>query len=193
MSSPVIMLPRTNVEVKLRVADLRPVLERARAAGASFQWQRRQEDVFFAVPRGRLKLRREEGSVPHLVAYFREDRPEARESRYVIVPCPEAELLQAALESTVGIAAVVRKKRTLLTWRTVRIHLDEVEGLGPFVELEAVVSGREGAEEGRRELESLLEKLDLLRAERLPCAYVDLLCQGRQPLGGQSNCGRPGT
>ncbi len=175
MPRPDDQLPRLNLEIKFRVADLEPVRQRALAAGASPQWRGWQEDVFFAVPRGRLKLRRQEGQVPQLVAYLRKDSPEIRESRYVIASCADSAAVEQALRHTIGVAASVRKLREVYSWRGIRIHLDRVEGLGEFVELEAVVEREGDPLTARRDLEELVEHLGLGSAESIPVAYVDLI------------------
>jgi adenylate cyclase class 2 len=98
----------------------------------------RQRDTYFASPRGRLKLREQESGA-ELIHYERADDREPRPSDYRLCSVPDVSALRDALEAALGIVAVVEKQRHLFTWRNVRIHLDEVEGLGAFIELEALV------------------------------------------------------
>src|SRR5690242_9665719 len=128
--------PRRNVELKARDPDPARSLARARAVGAEDQGELRQRDTYFAAPRGRLKLREQEPGGAELIAYERSDAAEARESRYRIAAVPDGPALRDALEAALGITVVVDKRRRLLTWEGVRIHLDDVERLGAFVELE---------------------------------------------------------
>ncbi len=107
-----------------------------------------QRDTYFHVPHGRLKLREEDGAAPQLIAYERPDQIGQRESRYRIVHVNQVDELKLALSSALGIKVVVAKKRHLFLWKEVRIHLDEVEGLGNFIEFEAVAS--EGSDLSRR-------------------------------------------
>ena len=100
-----------------------------------------QRDTYFGVGEGRLKLREESPGEAHLIAYARPDDPAVRVSEYRIAPCrPRA--AARALAASLGVHVVVDKRRRLLLWEDVRIHLDAVEGLGSFVELEAVAPTR---------------------------------------------------
>jgi homotetrameric cytidine deaminase len=130
--------PRRNVELKAVDPDPDATLERALAAGARDQGVLTQRDTYFATPRGRLKLREEEPGGAHLIAYQRADEATARTSAYRIARVEAPGELRAALETSLGVTQVVDKRRRLLLWETVRIHLDDVAGLGRFVELEAV-------------------------------------------------------
>src|SRR5215213_1650988 len=133
--------PSRNVELKARDADPARTLERALAAGAREHGILHQRDTYFAVRHGRLKLREEEPGGATLIAYERPDTAAERVSDYRLVPVPDPAALRAALEATDGILAVVAKARRLLLWEdSVRIHLDAVEGLGSFLELEAVAA-----------------------------------------------------
>src|ERR687894_431463 len=132
--------PARNVELKAHDEDPGRTLERALAAGAQDRGVLRQRDTYFAVPRGRLKLREEEPGGATLIAYERPDAASERVSHYRLVPVPDPEALRAALAAANGIDVVVVKRRHLLLWETVRIHLDEVRGLGSFLELEAVAT-----------------------------------------------------
>jgi adenylate cyclase class 2 len=111
---------------------------RCLALGAEDHGEIYQRDTYFDVPRGGLKLREERPGRPHLIQFERPNQLQQRESRYRIVPINDAQGLSAALEAAVGIRVVVAKRRRLRIWRDVRIHLDEVDGLGTFIELEAV-------------------------------------------------------
>jgi homotetrameric cytidine deaminase len=130
--------PRRNVELKARDPQPERSLERARALGAEDRGELRQRDTYFRAPRGRLKLREQDPGQAELIAYERADEAEARESRYRIAPVADAAALREALDAALGTTVVVDKRRHLLLYEGVRIHLDRVEGLGDFVELEGV-------------------------------------------------------
>jgi homotetrameric cytidine deaminase len=130
--------PRRNVEIKARDADPGRTLERALALGAADEGILTQRDTYFAGARGRLKLREQEPGGAQLIAYARPDTEQARTSAYRLADVGDPEALREALDAALGTRVVVDKRRHLLLWEGVRIHLDEVEGLGAFVELEGV-------------------------------------------------------
>ena len=132
------MPPRRNVELKARDPHPGTTLEAALAHGAADHGVLVQTDTYFKAPAGRLKLREEAGREATLISYARADEAEARLSAYHLVPAPDPAALKQALDDALGTDVVVRKRRRLLLWRDVRIHLDEVDGLGSWVELEAV-------------------------------------------------------
>lgn len=129
------------MELKAVDLDRKRSLAACETLGAEDHGVLVQRDTYFHVSHGRLKLREEEGAAPHLIAYERPDQVEQRESRYRIVHVNQVDELKLALSSALGVKVVVAKKRHLFLWEEVRIHLDEVEGLGNFIEFEAVASG----------------------------------------------------
>jgi len=174
--------PRRNVELKAVDPDPPVTLAAALAAGAGDEGVLVQRDTYFEVPRGRLKLREEEGRGAQLVAYERPDDPAVRVSAYHLIDVPDPAAAIAGLTATHGPPrVVVAKRRHLLLLHNVRIHLDEVEGLGRFVELEAVVP-----EDGDLDLER--DKVDQLRADLgitddhlRPGSYADALAPATAP------------
>jgi adenylate cyclase, class 2 len=127
------------------------------------------------VPRGRLKLREQSGSPPQLISYRRSDATDERESQYRLIEVPRAGELIDALSSAVGVKAVVVKKRHLFFWRKVRIHLDEVEGLGSFVEFEAIAPRDSDLSRERELVRSLREAFAIEDTDLIGPGYCDLL------------------
>ncbi len=163
-----------NIEIKCRCADLEVVREKALAMGAAEKGVLLQEDVFFRAPRARLKLRVVEGGRAELISYRRPDVTGTRGCDYVVVPAADPALLEEALSHALERDGAVRKRRRLLLLGNTRIHLDEVEGLGAFVELETVLSGRSDGE-GREEMESVARGLGLDPMDAVPVPYLELL------------------
>jgi len=126
-----------NVELKARDPDPERSLNASLALGAQDRGWLHQLDTYFTVPHGRLKLR-EEDATAELIYYERPDEAVERASRYNLVPIEDPDGLKASLSAALGVKVTVEKSRRLLLWRNVRIHLDEVPGLGSFIELEAV-------------------------------------------------------
>ncbi len=167
---------KRNLELKARVDDLGRAREAALTLGARPAEVLHQRDTFFRCPEGRLKLRAFASGEAELIAYRRADAAGARGSDYRIAPVGEPEALEAVLTAALGTAGVIVKRRELLQWHNVRVHLDQVEGLGSFVELEAVLGPGEGEDEA-----TAAERLGALRAalgvrdhDLVACAYVDL-------------------
>jgi homotetrameric cytidine deaminase len=153
---------RRNVELKAVDPDPGRTLALALGLGASDEGVIVQRDTYFRVAEGRLKLREEEPGGAHLISYSRPDDADVRVSAYRVVPATEGTL--AALAESLGVDVVVEKRRHLLLWETVRIHLDEVSGLGSFVELEAVA---EPDSDLSREREQVAHLRDALRIGEL--------------------------
>lgn len=130
--------PRRNIELKARDPDPSVSRELCRALGAEDHGELYQRDTYFVVSRGGLKLREQSPGRAHLIQFDRSSEPQERESRYRLIEVDDGPALRAALESALGVRVTVTKRRRLFIWRAVRIHLDEVEGLGSFIEFEAV-------------------------------------------------------
>ncbi|MEN8159378.1 MAG: class IV adenylate cyclase, partial [Myxococcota bacterium] len=130
-----------NLELKARCSDLAAARRRAEAVATEWLGVDTQVDTYFRAPGGRLKLRESTLSGAQLIPYLRPDAKEARRSDYVVIPVPEPERTRALLTALLGVHRVVRKRREIALHHNVRIHLDRVEGLGDFVELEAVWDG----------------------------------------------------
>jgi len=167
-----------NIEIKARVSD--PDRLQARAAALSDMPVQviPQEDTFFNVPRGRLKLRQVSPEEGQLVYYERPDREGPKRSNYLLAPTTEPESLKRALTAALGVRGVVRKTRRLFLSGQTRIHLDEVEGLGHFMELEVVLTPGQSDADGMAVAEDLMRQLGVEPADLLEGAYMDMLEQG---------------
>jgi adenylate cyclase, class 2 len=149
-----------------------------KALGAQAHGVLIQRDTYFYAPHGRLKLREEEGATPHLIAYERPDQAGQRASSYWIAHVDRVDEMKATLSSALGIKVVVAKRRCLFLWKEVRIHLDEVEGLGNFIEFEAVAPdgsdlSREEAHVAAMRREFAVDDSDLIDG-----SYCDLALAG---------------
>ena len=167
-----------NIEIKARVEDLGFLRERVQAIASGEASILRQEDTFFKVPSGRLKLRVIDASQAELIYYDRDDATGPTRSEYLISPVGDPDALKAVLSVALGVRGVVRKKRELFMIGRTRVHLDDVEGLGPFMELEVVLAPEESPEAGQAEAQKLLEALSIQSGDLVDKAYIDLLSSG---------------
>ncbi|MCK4283357.1 MAG: class IV adenylate cyclase [Candidatus Brocadiae bacterium] len=165
---------RRNVEVKARVADLSAIRRRAEALSDGPCEVLDQDDTFFRVPEGRLKLRVLGSGRAELITYRRADRAGPGESHYLIASADRPAALREVLSSALGAIGTVRKRRTVFRAGQVRIHLDEVEGLGDFVELEVVLREGQPVDQGKKIARSFMEKLGICEADLVEGAYLDL-------------------
>jgi adenylate cyclase, class 2 len=164
-----------NIELKARLGDL----ESARRVAGRIATERigieEQVDTYFDCRHGRLKLRQIDNLSAQLVGYARADRPEPKASDYQLVPIADPEALEAALSATLGVRCVVRKRREIFLYHNVRIHLDEVAGLGTFLEFEAVLGPDIDDSTGRAQLQELTSIFALDPADFLSGSYADML------------------
>jgi len=167
-----------NVEIKARLRDAAEV---ARVTGRALVLADHgpelieQDDTFFACAEGRLKLRVFADGRGELIAYQRPDANGPRSSDYVIAPSDAPAVLRDALARSLGVSGRVVKRRTLFLVGRTRVHIDRVNGLGDFLELEVVLRDDEPDAQGESEALRLLERLGIDAAALIAGAYVDLL------------------
>lgn len=165
----------SNVEIKARVADPQGMAERVADIADAGPWTIEQDDTFFACPGGRLKLRDFGGGNGELIFYRRPDRCGPGQSDYRITPAKDPAGLRDVLAEALGPTGRVRKQRILYRAGRTRIHLDRVEGLGDFLELEVVLTEGEAPAAAEAEARSVMERLRIADEDLIDVAYVDLL------------------
>jgi predicted adenylyl cyclase CyaB len=168
-----------NLEAKFRLRDLAAARHSAEAIGFVFDAVLRQRDTFFVVPFGKLKLR-EQGGDGWLIHYHRDHSQQLELSNYEIVTVADPEATRAILVAALGAQAEVRKERTLLMRRNVRLHLDHVDGLGDFGEIEAVLTDADGAQTYHAEVSEILGTLDVAAADLIDVSYFELIQSARE-------------
>ena len=164
-----------NVEVKARALDPEEIRRRAESLADGPVRVLNQEDVFFRAADGRLKLRSFPDGHGELIFYRRPDAAGPKTSEYFIHRTDDPNSLRGLLERALGIRGVVRKRRLLYLVGSTRIHVDEVEGLGSFVELEVVLAEGQPAGVGEAMASELLGKLGISADDCLAGAYIDIL------------------
>lgn len=165
----------TNIEIKARVRDFTALKARAESLSETPVQIIPQEDTFFIIPKGRLKLRLLAPDHAQLVWYARTDDTGPKRSDYQIYETRDPENLKTVLTLALGVRGVVKKARYLYLVGQTRIHLDDVEGLGYFMELEVVMRPGQSDAEGQAIAEDLMKKLDIAPGDLLDGAYMDML------------------
>ncbi len=181
-----------NIELKARCENLGRLRESLKSLGAEGQEPERQIDTYFRVAHGRLKLRESLQSDPELIYYARGDVAGARESHYEIYLVEDPEGLKAILKKALGVQAVVAKRREIYLIGNVRVHLDKVQDLGVFVELEGVVENPMELGSIADEVQRLQQALGIESRELIKESYSDLMPSVQVPREGSDEpCGGP--
>ena len=169
-------MPR-NIEIKARIARIDALLPKAAAIADQGPVEIAQDDTFFRCESGRLKLRTLSPSAGQLIFYRRADRQGPKESFYQVTPTSAPDSLRETLSLACGQIGRVQKTRTLFLVGRTRIHLDRVEGLGHFLELEVVLEDEEPLEAGTQEAHDIMARLGVEPSQLIEGAYLDLLAK----------------
>lgn len=165
----------TNIEIKARLADVPMTRALAEAISDTPPETLRQRDTFFRCSHGRLKLRETQQGHAELIFYTRPDGAAARQSDYDIIPVADPELLRAMLSRALGVTQVVVKTRVLYLVGQTRVHLDSVDGLGDFLELEVVLRPGQHAAYGKAIATDVMSRLGIRDDDLCSIAYADML------------------
>jgi len=164
-----------NIEVKVKVEDLDELRKRVEKICDGPGEEIGQEDVFFYCSRGRLKLRFLSADQGQLIYYERADKSGPRISNYFIYETADPAGLREVVGRAAGVRGTVRKTRWLYWRGNTRIHLDQVDGLGSFLELEVVLGPEEDRESGKAAAAATMDMLEIDSADLIEAAYIDLL------------------
>lgn len=164
-----------NVEIKARCSDPGRIRTLLAEHGADFKGTDHQVDTYFQVPDGRLKLR--QGNIEqNLIFYRRPDSRTPKTSGINLVAAEHPEELHALLSNALGVLAVVDKKREIYFIDNVKFHIDEVQKLGHFLEIEAIDSDKSRSEAQLKEqCQSYIKILDIAQEDLVAQSYSDLL------------------
>ena len=164
-----------NIEIKARIDNIEALAAKVSEIADKGPIEIDQDDTFFSCPNGRMKLRTFSDTEAELIFYQRPDHAGPKESIYSISPVREPDKIREVLSQGYGQTGLVRKHRTLFLIGRTRVHLDRVEGLGDFIELEVVLAEKEPTEAGVLVANELLGKLGISPDALIEGAYVDLL------------------
>lgn len=162
------------VEIKARCAHQDKVRSLLQEQRARFLGEDHQIDTYFRVTKGRLKLR--EGTIERALIYYeRPNQRGAKASQVVLYKQPGAEL-KAVLTQALGVLAVVDKFREIYFIDNVKVHLDRVEGLGTFVEIEAIdEDGNLGEARLRDQCEHYMALFEIAEGDLVDVSYSDMV------------------
>ena len=164
-----------NIEIKARIESIEGMRTKVAALADHGPIELLQNNTFFTCARGRLKLGALSATEGQLIFYQRANHMGPKESFFIIAPTAAPDSVRAALSLAYGQAGRVRTQRTVYVVGRTRVHLDRVEGLGHFLELEVVLAEGEPAGPGVEEAHKLMAALGITPAQLIEGAYVDLL------------------
>lgn len=170
-----------NIEIKARLAQFDETVDRVTRLAGKHVDLLQQVDTYFCCQEGRLKLREvksQGGEHAELIWYVRDDVVQRKSSHYQITVIHDPRTLCQTLTAALGIRAVVKKRRQLHRFQNVRIHLDQVEQLGTFLELEAVQGPDLQIDEQRQLVDTLMDRLGIDPCELIAGSYVNLIEAG---------------
>ena len=167
----------TNVEMKTWIVDGEKVAALVATRSDTPPRRIRPRDTFFGCSTGRLKPRELEAGEGELIDYDRADFIEAKQSHYEITSVAHTKTLKSLLRQALGQTVVVEKKRVLDLVGQTCVHLDSVNGLGTFLELEVVLQPNQSSAEGHDIARELMRQLEIQESDLLATAYSDMLAE----------------
>jgi predicted adenylyl cyclase CyaB len=170
-----------NVEIKAIARDLPVIRVKAEAISGTTGEIIHQADTFFHSKAGKFKLRIFEPDRGELIFYERSEESGPKESSYIIVKTTDPHNLKIVLANTCGIKGEIKKIREVFIVGQTRIHLDQVEGLGDFIELEFVMKEGQSREEGDQTLRFLMGNLGILEEDLIVGSYLDIMPDRMEP------------
>ncbi len=160
-----------NHEIKVRLTEVKAVIALIKLSGADYKGVLRQTDYYLGKAKRKVKVRVINGKKFQLIVYARVERSGRKESTYTIKNLTPAEKTVLLGKNVI---CCVKKTRKLWTYKNTRIHLDRVNGLGDFLELETVVQGK-AVKKGIKEFNEVIKLLGINPSDSIAASYVDLL------------------
>ncbi|HEY32422.1 MAG TPA: class IV adenylate cyclase [Dehalococcoidia bacterium] len=170
-------MKRLIIEIKAKSNNQDRVREILKLRKADFKGTDHQIDTYFNVNYGRLKLR--EGRIESsLVFYDRENEPGPKQSNVTLFEADPESPLKEILTKALGILVVVDKHREIYFIDNVKFHIDTVEKLGTFIEIEAIAKDNSISKEKLLEqCQSFMDLFQISQEDLISVSYSDLLVQ----------------
>ncbi len=169
-----------NLEIKVKLKDLnktRNLLHLLCKGKKVFQQKQHQEDIYYCVNKGRLKLRIIDKMTGNLIHYFRSNESVKRVSNYTISETVTPKELNSILSSLYGVLIKVKKLREITIINNVRIHIDKVIGLGNYLEIEVIIDSIKAA---RKTMADMIKGLELEEDKFIKQSYSDLILNKKE-------------
>ncbi len=166
-----------NLEIKAFCPNLEETESIVKKIATEFLGLDTQIDTYFYTKSGRFKLRESLLSGSYLIPYLRPDQTDAKLSKYAKIDIQDTENVKSLFEQLLGVQSIVKKKRAIYLYKNVRIHLDEVEGLGTFIEFEAVFDDKDNfdGEKQKEKVDYLMQILNVKKEMLIAISYENLL------------------
>ena len=164
-----------NVEIKARTHSTELIRTYLINHKADFKGVDEQTDTYFNVPQGRLKLR--EGNIENnLIYYDRNNQAGPKSSQFQVVEIRDAGRLKEVLTRSCGVKMIVRKRREIYYIGNVKFHIDDVPGLGSFIEIEAgnILANRT-EDELLEQCNFYLKEFEIKEEDLVAVSYSDML------------------
>jgi adenylate cyclase class 2 len=174
---------KKNFEIKVKLKDLNKTgnLVRSYCRGKkTIKQTQLQEDIYYKVNNGRLKLRIIDGKTGNLIHYFRGNEKGKRVSKYTISETGTPKELNSILSSLYGVLIKVKKTREIIITDNIRIHIDKVIGLGNYLEIEVIFNSIKAA---KKTMDGLISSLELEEKNFIKVSYSDLLLNKKKNNG----------
>ncbi|MFZ4591434.1 MAG: class IV adenylate cyclase [Ignavibacteria bacterium] len=171
---------KKNLEIKVKLSDprkTRKLVQLICKGKSPIRQTQAQDDIYYSVNKGRLKLRIINGKTGNLIHYFRSNESSKRVSNYTISETNTPKELNSTLSALHGILIKVKKVREITIIDNVRIHIDKVIGLGKYLEIEIIFNS---IKEARKRMESLIDILELDEKKFINVSYSDLLLNKKE-------------
>ena len=166
-----------NIEIKAKSNNQDEIREILKSKNAEFKGVDHQIDTYFKVNLGRLKLR--EGTIENfLIHYQRENKEGPKQSDIILFKSDPKSSLKEILTKALGVLVVIDKKREIYFIDNVKFHIDIVEDLGTFVEIEAIDDdGSIGKDKLLEQCQSFLDLFKISQEDMISVSYSDLLLE----------------
>jgi len=167
-----------NLELKARIPSIGQAAHVARRLHARAKGILHQRDIYYKIPRGRLKLRMINRRSAELIFYSRPNKKGSRYSKYAILPVADMALVHSLCTKAFGTMVEVEKQRRLFLYKNSRIHVDDVRGLGTFIEFEVLVL--HGKRQAVQLMANLSEEFQIHRRAVVSGSYSDMLMKKKE-------------